>query len=154
MILSFDVVSLYTMIPIDEAVKVIKNLTYPKTTSLVKICLRSTFFSFQGELYEQTCSVAMGSPLSPIVANLFMENFEQKSLSSAQKQPNWWVRYVDDTNVILEHEEEELMKFVEHLNSQSNHIKFTLELEKDQLLIVSRCHDDKKRGWFYCTWCL
>jgi hypothetical protein len=69
------------MIPIDEAVEVIKNLTNLETTSLVDIFLRSTFFSFQGELYEQTCGVAMGSPLSPIVANLFMDNFEQKSLS-------------------------------------------------------------------------
>ena len=82
-LVSFDVVSLYTNIPINEAIDVINRITDPDTTHLVEICLTSTFFSFEGEFYEQTCGVAMGSPLSPIVANLFMEDFESKALSSA-----------------------------------------------------------------------
>ena len=69
------------MIPINDANKVIKDLTDYERDELVGLCLRSTFFSFQGELYEQTCGVAIISPLSPIIANLFMEKFEQKSLS-------------------------------------------------------------------------
>ena len=81
--LSLDVVSLFIMIPIEESIKVVEDLTYPKTSKLVSLCLNTTFFSFLGELYEHTCGVAMGSPLSPIIANLFMENFEQKSLNSA-----------------------------------------------------------------------
>lgn len=85
--MSFDVVSLLTNIPINEAIDVINSIADPNTYFLVKICLTSTFFSFEGELYEQTYSVTMGSPLSPIVANLFMENFESKALSSALYQP-------------------------------------------------------------------
>ena len=69
---SFDVVSLYTKIPIDGAIEVIKKVSNPKTTRLVELCLRSTYFSFQGQIYEQTKGVVMGSPLSPIVANIFM----------------------------------------------------------------------------------
>jgi hypothetical protein len=42
----------------------------------------------------------MGSPLSPIVANLFMENFEKKSLDSYPLKPLRWKRFVDDTNVL------------------------------------------------------
>ena len=80
--LSLDIVSLFTMIPIKEAIKVIEDLTDPETSKLVGLCLNSTFFNFKGELYEQTCGVAMGSPLSPIIANLFMDNFESKSLNS------------------------------------------------------------------------
>ena len=68
-------VSLYSNIPINEAIEVIKRITDPDTTYLVGICLTSTFFSFDGEFYEQTCGVAMGSPLSPVVDNLFMEDF-------------------------------------------------------------------------------
>ena len=77
MILSFDVVSLFTKIPLDEAIQVIKEATDPHTTRLEKNCLRSTFFSFRGAFYEQTIGVAMGSPLSPIVTNLFMEKFKK-----------------------------------------------------------------------------
>ena len=81
-ILSFDIVSLFTKIPLKEAIQVIKEVTDPHTARLATVCLRSTFFSFQGEFYEQTTGVAMGSPLSPIVANLFMEKFEREALNS------------------------------------------------------------------------
>ena len=49
---SFDVVSLYTKIPINEAVEVIKKVSDPETAHLVEICLMSTYFGFQGEIYE------------------------------------------------------------------------------------------------------
>ena len=42
----------------------------------------------------------MGSPLSPIVANLYMENLEQKALSTAPNPLRFWCRFVDDTFVI------------------------------------------------------
>ncbi len=50
----------------------------------------------------------MGSPLSPIVANIFMEDFEARALSSARLLPRLWKRCVDDTNVIWPHGPEEL----------------------------------------------
>ena len=45
--------------------------------------LQTLNFSFQGQFYEQVECVAMGSPVSPIVANLYREYFEQKALSAA-----------------------------------------------------------------------
>jgi hypothetical protein len=106
-------------------------VTDPETTKLVEVCLRSTFFSYQGEFYEQTRNVAMGSPLSPIVANLFMENFEKKALDSYPLKPLRWKRFVDDTNVLWPHGKEELDKFFQHLNNISKDIKFTMELEEN-----------------------
>ena len=73
----------------------------------------------------------MGSPLSPIVANLFMENFENKVIESYPLKLKLWKRYVDDTNVLWPYGEQELNKFFEHLNSQSVDIKFTMEVEKN-----------------------
>ena len=43
----------------------------------------------------------MGSPVSPIVANLYMESFEDRALTSAENPPRWWKRFQDDTFVIL-----------------------------------------------------
>ena len=134
LLLSLDLVSLFTMIPIDEAIKVIENLTDQEMGGLVSLCLRSTFFSFQGDLYEQTCGVSMGSPLSPIIANLFMENFEQNALSMAHSKPEWWSRYVDNTFIIWAHGREKLVKFVDHINKQSDSIKFTMEMEENNCL--------------------
>lgn len=130
-LVSFDVVSLFTKIPLDGAVYVIKMATNPKTTQLVEICLRSTFFSFQDHYYEQIYGVAMGSPLSPIVAKLYMEYFERKALNSYPLKPAWWKRFVDDTNLNWTHGKAELEMFFNHLNSISSEIKFTMELEEN-----------------------
>lgn len=129
-LVSFDVVSLFTKIPLDEAIQVIKDITDPGTAKLAEICLRSTVFTFQGIFYEQTSGVAMGSPLSPIVANLYMEYFEKKALDSYPLKPAWWKRFVDDTNIKWTHGKAELDKFFIHLNSISPEIKFTMELEE------------------------
>ena len=50
---------------------------------LLEFCLKKTYFSFQGQFNEQVEGAAMGSPVSPIVANLYMEYLEQKALSTA-----------------------------------------------------------------------
>jgi hypothetical protein len=71
----------------------------------------------------------MGSPLSPIVGNLFMENFEKKSLHSFPLKPLRWKRYVDDTNVLWPHGKLESHNFFQHLKYISEDIKFTMELE-------------------------
>ena len=52
-------------------------------TLLLEFCLKTTHFSFQGQFYEQVKGVAIGSPVIPNVANLYMEYFEQKALSTA-----------------------------------------------------------------------
>ena len=55
--------------------------------SLLELCLKTTYFQFQGRFYEQIQGAAMGSPISPIVANLFMEDFEVKGINTAQCPP-------------------------------------------------------------------
>jgi hypothetical protein len=82
MLINFDVVSLFTKIPLNEVVQVSNEVTNLETTRLVEVCLTSNFFSFQGEFFEQISGVAMGSLLSPIVTNIFMEKFEKRALDS------------------------------------------------------------------------
>jgi retron-type reverse transcriptase len=76
--------------------------------ALFKHVLTSTYFCFEGQFYEQTDGVAMGSPLSPIKANFFMEEFENKAVEQAVQKPTCWFRYVDDTFVIWPHGPEKL----------------------------------------------
>ena len=54
-LVSFDVGSLYTCIPINEAIDVINGITDLDTAHLVEIYLTWTFFSFEGEFFEKTC---------------------------------------------------------------------------------------------------
>ena len=97
---SYDVSALFTSVPIDPALNIIKDLlekehTLKERTAmevrdiilLLEFCLKNTYFSFQDQFYEQVESAAMGSQVSPIVANLYMDYLEQKALSTAPHTP-------------------------------------------------------------------
>ena len=73
----------------------------------------------------------MGSPLSPIVANIFMEHFEEIAMKTANKTPSMWLRYVD-TFSLWPHGPEELSLFLEHINSIRPSIQFIMEIEEDR----------------------
>ena len=57
-------------------------MSIAQITSLLEFCLTNTYFLFQGKYYEQVQGAAMGFPISPLIANIFMEEFEVKALSS------------------------------------------------------------------------
>ena len=97
---SFDVKALFTSVPIKPAINTIKKLleedpelqkrTTLSVTNIIRLleyCLTSTYFIFQGRFYEQQEGAAMGSPISPIVANLYMEKFEQLAINTAPHPP-------------------------------------------------------------------
>ena len=99
---------------------------------LLSLCLKSTYFRYNGCYYEQREGAAMGSPVSAVVANLYMEHFEQIALGTALHRPRFWKRYVDDTLCILG--SEEVDELLLHINQVRPSIKFTVEVEKDGCL--------------------
>jgi hypothetical protein len=76
----------------------------------------------------------MGSPLSPILSNIFMEHFEEAFVETFDNGPRVWWRYVDDVFAIWNRNEEELKIFLDHINKQEPTIKFTLESEQNNQL--------------------
>ena len=136
-ITSYEVKAIFTSVPADPAISIIKqhyNRTHnyiagPYNTSphcwnsVWKIPITSSKVKF----YEQVHGEAMGSPISPTVANLFMES-ESKAIhtSTAPNTPWLWLRYVDDTFVIKQVQHRE--HILHHINSIDPHIPFTTEV--------------------------
>ena len=138
---SYDMSALFTLVPIDPALKIIKDLLEKDPTLkdrtvmgvndiilLLEFCLTNTYFSFQDQFFEQVEGTAMGSSVSPIVANLYMEYLEQNTLTTAPP-PRFWCRFVDDTFAI--HKEVNKQDFLQHINSVDPAIKFTVEDNKE-----------------------
>ena len=99
-------------------------MSIPQIINLLEFCLTNTYFLFQGKYYEHVQGAAMGSPISPLIANIFMEEFKVNVLNTSPN-PSLWLRFVDDTFVINRAEHSQAL--LQHINNQDPHIKFTVE---------------------------
>ena len=94
-ITSYDVTALFTAVPVPSAVEITKNRLEQDTDipnrslmsanniiELLGFCLNNTYILFQDQFLAQTKGAAMGSPVSPIVANIYMEAFENRAIST------------------------------------------------------------------------
>ena len=116
---SFDVSSLFTNIPLDETINIILDNLFSETDvisfngcsfnkahfkKLLEFAVKNNNFIFNNQLYEQVDGVAMGSPLGPAFANIFMCALETNFLSNCPPEckPLLYRRYVDDTFCIFE----------------------------------------------------
>ena len=133
---SYDVTSLFTSVPIDPALNIINDilekdeklndrtvLSVQNIIELLEFYLHNTYFSFQNKFYEQVEGVPMGSLVSPIVTNLYMECFERPWF--CYEAPRAWYRFVDDTWVIQKQAHKQ--EFLDHINSMDPAIMFTVE---------------------------
>ena len=73
----------------------------------------------------------MGSPLSSVLANIFMEDFETCAPETSPWKPKMWHRYINDVLVVWPHGHEQLEEFHLYLNGQNPSIQLTLEKESE-----------------------
>jgi len=128
---SFDVVFLFTSVLTVDSLELLSHHFEDDALALFKHVPTSTYFCIHGQFYKQMEGVAMGSPLSPVIVNFFMEDFEKKAIEQATHKPVCWFRYVGDIFVIWPHTQEKLTEFLNHLNGLHNKIQFTMVKEEE-----------------------
>ncbi len=138
---SFDVESLFTNIPTEETINIILNRVYKDYDTfygmkretlrrLLTYCTQEAHFKFNNKFYEQIDGVAMGSPLGPLFANIFMDEFENSHMEILKELGiQTWMRYVDDVFAVIKNDTCSLI-ILNYLNTQHNNIRFTIENEK------------------------
>ena len=93
---------------------------------LLKLVLENCVFTFQDKFFTQLHGAAMGSPCSPVAANIYMEYFKDLALGPELPVPvKDWKRYVDDAFSLIPKGNRN--KMLQYLNSINPHIKCTIE---------------------------
>ena len=85
--------------------------------------------SFDNNIYIQNDGVAMGSPLDPILANIFMVELERSVIPDLANKLSNWRRYVDDTICYMKVDSIDYV--LSKLNNFHKNIQFTVEVEKE-----------------------
>ena len=142
--LSLDVESLFTNVPLDDVLSFLRTKVSEGTVQLplptdvfldlIRLCVDSNSFSFHGKFYSQIFGVAMGSSLSPVLANLYMEYFESVLLPTLPVLPSLWIRYVDDVFALWPHDPSLFPDFLSSLNNLAPSINFKVEWENSSKL--------------------
>ena len=160
---SLDVDSLFTNIPLEETINICTNLLYnnedvieginkSEFKNLLSLATQESYFIFNDVLYKQKDDVAMGSPLGPTMANVFLSFYEVKWLEQCPKEfkPAFYRRYVDDIFVLFE-SAEHLSKYRDYFNTRHPNMSFSFEQEKNGKLSFLDVEVSREKGKFVTT---
>ena len=138
-LVSYDVSSLFTNVPLQETIDIIIEKIYSNQQKIDPPPIKKEHFKelmtfatqglflHKNKLYQQIDGVAMGSPLGPTLANFFMANIETDLfLKQLDCQPKFYVRYVDDILAVFD-ADTDCSEFLKILNNQHKNLKFTME---------------------------
>ncbi|XP_044764498.1 uncharacterized protein LOC123321057 [Coccinella septempunctata] len=161
-LVSLDVVSLFTNVPKDLVVELTKSrwsyiaaytdMTKEMFIRVIEFIFQSSYFSFNDEIYSQNEGTAMGNPASGGFAYLVMNDLIKKSLKRLSFHIPSLKLYVDDTwMAIPKNGIDELLAV---FNGYHSKLKFTIEVETDRqipFLDVMVYHQDDgtlKTCWY------
>lgn len=140
LLISLDVDSLYTNIDNEMGLRAVKAAfaTNPKPIheyilKLLKVSLETNDFGFNGKHYLQKDGVAMGRRYSPSFANLTMALWEKENLPKCDKQPDIYLRYLDDIFLIWNHSRQDFEKFFHTLNTAHPNVKLKANVQKQEI---------------------
>lgn len=143
---SIDIVNLYSRIRHVDGIAAVRRLLErsnkdEKSINFICECLEFVLmhnaFCYGEQWYIQKTGVAMGTPVAPTLANLFLAIWEEEFIYSVNNPHissiKYWGRYLDDTLILWDGPREEFFDFVEYLNHNSVNMQFTAEWGGNQI---------------------
>jgi hypothetical protein len=152
-IFTVDFKSLFTNIPCDHAVELMKELTYMFPNELqnanflielLEITLKYNSMEFMGEIFVQIFGIAMGTNIAPILANLYLAVLEKKLKENTKNDPKmiWpslWKRFIDDGFGVIKGLKKDVEYFVHKYNSMVDSIKIDKMEFGDKVQFLDLC---------------
>jgi len=137
-LISLDIISLYTNTPVDFALFLIQKnwnlIEEPIDLELFEIIFNflttNNYFSFQNQFYKQTFGFGMGNCLSPVCADIVVLNIQNIVLKNFNFKIPFFKRYVDDILLAIPRGKEQ--EVLQAFNSHHPRIQFTLEIEHNR----------------------
>ena len=135
-----DVAGLYPNIPHEDGLNALKETLQKRNdlkvpaqvlVDMAEFVLKNNYFEFDSAIYHQISGTAIGTKFAPPYACIFMDFFEEQFLKTCTKQPWAYFRYIDDIFMIWTEGEQELLKFLDNLNSFNPSIKFEWDFTSD-----------------------
>jgi len=130
--------SLFTNIPVELILEGISNrwqyiqnetkISKKEFIIPVQFILNSTFFIFDNVIYKQIFDTPIGSPLSPILVDIVMQDLEEKAINNLNIDFPIYYRYVDD--ILLLTPDSKVNIILNTFNNIHKRLQFTVELEK------------------------
>ncbi|XP_011875873.1 PREDICTED: uncharacterized protein LOC105566460 [Vollenhovia emeryi] len=137
LMVSLDVTAPFTNIPKELVTNGIRKrwhdisrhtaFSLPQFLYAIDLVLSSTYFCFNGRFYEQIFGSPMGSPLSPILADIVMDDLETNCLQLLRFEVPVFFRYVDDIFAIVP--KNRVSDMLNVFNNYHPRLKFTHETE-------------------------
>ena len=97
--------------------------------------LKQNYFTYNNQYFHQEDGLAMGSPISCFLAEIYMNHFENRHIfnnnNTYKNYIIFYSRYVDDTFIIYNGTNRQLENFKSYLNKINKNIQFTLEIESN-----------------------
>lgn len=160
-LISYDVVSMFTNLPIDHIIDIVHSreneimerfgLRFDTLKIMLLFLLKEcAFFSFDKTLYRQKDSLAMGSPLSPILAKILMTHLIECSLKKLSFKPKFLGLYVDDSLWVVNVNQVSAISAI--LNEYHPKIKFTLEKEVEGTINFLDVQIIRKKNELITNW--
>jgi hypothetical protein len=177
-----DVTSLYTNIDIDDCIKRVLYMHWRHSPrdkhqeqTLLRIGLETIlkenyFVSPNGKVYHQLRGLAMGTPIAPLLANIYMYSLEIERLGANRVQPILYKRYIDDIIMIFDRKDEKNIDgYLERITERANSLTFTTTINESKIefldlviykgiryksnkILDLRTHEKELNKYLYIPW--